>query len=172
MYNIFWVYYSLQALNLFKIFYDVIFYFRIFFTSPRPSNFTMYAAVCHSIYNSTRNITIHAISQFTISLSEKEMAIHSSTLAWRIPRREEPGRLQSMGSQSQTRLSKFTFTSQYHVFHILQNELLNALLWSRILDKKLEPLLELIFLLEIYNDTEVKLHRWRAGKVLLTETIQ
>ena len=30
---------------------------------------------------------------------EKEMATHSSTLAWRIPRREERGRLQSMGSQ-------------------------------------------------------------------------
>ena len=29
---------------------------------------------------------------------EKEMATHSSTLAWRIPWREEPGRLQSMGS--------------------------------------------------------------------------
>ena len=30
---------------------------------------------------------------------EKEMAIHSSTLAWKIPRMEEPDRLQSMGSQ-------------------------------------------------------------------------
>ena len=30
---------------------------------------------------------------------EKEMATHSSTLVWRIPWREEPGRLQSMGSQ-------------------------------------------------------------------------
>ena len=30
---------------------------------------------------------------------EKEMATHSSTLAWRIPWKEEPGRLQSMGSQ-------------------------------------------------------------------------
>ena len=29
---------------------------------------------------------------------EKEMAIHSSTLAWKIPWTEEPGRLQSMGS--------------------------------------------------------------------------
>ena len=28
---------------------------------------------------------------------EKEMAIHSSILAWEIPRTEEPGRLQSMG---------------------------------------------------------------------------
>ena len=31
--------------------------------------------------------------------SEKEMATHSSTLAWKIPWMEEPGRLQSMGSQ-------------------------------------------------------------------------
>ena len=30
---------------------------------------------------------------------EKEMATHSSTLAWEIPWMEEPGRLQSMGSQ-------------------------------------------------------------------------
>ena len=30
---------------------------------------------------------------------EKEMAMHSSTLAWRIPWTEEPGGLQSMGSQ-------------------------------------------------------------------------
>ena len=38
------------------------------------------------------------------------MATHSSTLAWRIPWTEEPGGLQSMGSQSRTRLSDFTFT--------------------------------------------------------------
>ena len=31
---------------------------------------------------------------------EKEMATHSSILAWRIPRTEEPGGLQSTGSQS------------------------------------------------------------------------
>ena len=30
---------------------------------------------------------------------EKEMAIHSSTTAWKIPWTEEPGRLQSIGSQ-------------------------------------------------------------------------
>ena len=30
---------------------------------------------------------------------EKEMAIHSSTLAWKIPWTEEPDRLQSMGSR-------------------------------------------------------------------------
>ena len=37
---------------------------------------------------------------------EKEMATHSSILAWRIPWTEEPGRLQSTGvSKSRTRLS-------------------------------------------------------------------
>ena len=30
---------------------------------------------------------------------EKEMATHSSILAWKMPWREKPGRLQSMGSQ-------------------------------------------------------------------------
>ena len=39
---------------------------------------------------------------------EKEMAPHSSTLAWRIPRTVEPSRPQSMGSQSRTRLSDST----------------------------------------------------------------
>ena len=33
---------------------------------------------------------------------EEEMATHSNTLAWRIPWTEEPGGLQSMGSQSDT----------------------------------------------------------------------
>ena len=33
------------------------------------------------------------------AISEKATAPHSSTLAWKIPWIEEPGRLQSMGSQ-------------------------------------------------------------------------
>ena len=45
---------------------------------------------------------------------EKEIATHSSTLAWKIPWTEEPGRLQSMGSLGvghdwATSLSVFTF---------------------------------------------------------------
>ena len=43
-------------------------------------------------------------------LLEKEMATHSSTLAWRIPRMEEPGGPQSMGSQRVRHLRDFTFT--------------------------------------------------------------
>ena len=43
------------------------------------------------------------------------MAPHSSTLAWKIPWAEEPGRLRSMGvSKSGTRLSDFTFTVHFH----------------------------------------------------------
>ena len=54
------------------------------------------------------------------NLSEKAMAPHSSTLAWKIPWTEEPGRLQSMGSLSRTRQSDFTFT--FH-FHALEKEM-------------------------------------------------
>ena len=46
------------------------------------------------------------------------MAPHSSTLAWKIPWTEEPGRLQSM-AKIRTRLSDFTFT--FH-FHALEKE--------------------------------------------------
>ena len=41
---------------------------------------------------------------FPFHALEKEMATHSSVLAWRIPGTEEPGGLLSVGSQSQTRL--------------------------------------------------------------------
>ena len=41
---------------------------------------------------------------------EKEMASHSSILAWKIPWTEEPGRLQSNRQQSRTRLSDLPFT--------------------------------------------------------------
>ena len=39
---------------------------------------------------------------------EDETAAHSSILAWRVPQTEEPGRPQTMGSQSRTRLSDYT----------------------------------------------------------------
>ena len=44
---------------------------------------------------------------------EKKMATPSSILAWKIICPEEPGRLQSMGSQSQTRLRDFTSLKYY-----------------------------------------------------------
>ena len=56
------------------------------------------------------------------SLVEKVMAPHSSTLAWKIPWMEEPGRLQSVHgvTKSWTLLSDFTFT--FH-FHALEKEM-------------------------------------------------
>ena len=48
------------------------------------------------------------------------LVTHSSTLAWKLPWMKEPGRLQSMGALSWTRLSDFTFT--FH-FHALEKEM-------------------------------------------------
>ena len=52
------------------------------------------------------------LSDFTFTCHfhalQKEMAIHSSVLAWRIPGRGEPGGLPSMGSQSRTRLKRLS----------------------------------------------------------------
>ena len=48
------------------------------------------------------------------------MAPHSSSLAWKIPWMEEPGRLQFMGSLNQTQPSEFTFT--FH-FRALEKEM-------------------------------------------------
>ena len=50
---------------------------------------------------------------------EKEMATHSSVLAWRIPWTEEPGGLQLRGSQkSWIRLSDWALYSHLHLFLI------------------------------------------------------
>ena len=48
------------------------------------------AAVHGVVQKSTERLHFHAL--------EKEMATHSSVLAWRIPGTEEPGGLPSMGS--------------------------------------------------------------------------
>ena len=55
-----------------------------------------------------------------VFVTEKAMAPHSSTLAWKTSWTGEPGRLQSMGLLSQTRVSNFTFT--FH-FHALEKEM-------------------------------------------------
>ena len=51
---------------------------------------------------------------YLLLVTEKAMAPHSSTLAWKIPCKEEPGRLQSMGSRRVGHLlSDFTFTFHF-----------------------------------------------------------
>ena len=54
--------------------------------------------VCLSVFLSILP-SIHPPTQLSIYLLEKEMATHSSILAWKIPWTEEPGRLQPVGSQ-------------------------------------------------------------------------
>ena len=57
----------------------------------------------------------------SIQISEKAMAPHSSTPAWKISWTEETGRLQSMELlKGRTRLSDFTFI--FH-FHALEKEM-------------------------------------------------
>ena len=76
-------------------------------------------------------------TRWTMNLgSVSSMAPHFSTLAWKIPWTEEPGRLQSMGSLSR-RLSDFTFT--FH-FHTLEKEMAthsSVLAWR--IPGKVEP---------------------------------
>ena len=67
---------------------------------------------------------------------EKGMAIHSSILAWRIPRAEEPGGLQSMGLQSWTQLSDFT--SLLHFIRRNLNHFIVCHLTSSVFNKYLE----------------------------------
>ena len=59
------------------------------------------------IFKTKFNLSILIIT--IIAKSEKAMAPHSSTLAWRIPWMEEPGRLQSMGSLRVTQTERCHF---------------------------------------------------------------
>ena len=52
---------------------------------------------------------------------EKEVAIHSSTIAWKIPWTEEPGRLQSMGSQRVGHDWATSLHSRVHLAPCLEN---------------------------------------------------
>ena len=47
---------------------------------------------------------------------EEEMATHFSILVWKILWTEEPGRLQSLASQSRTRLSEWTHTQMRPIY--------------------------------------------------------
>ena len=64
-----------------------------------PLDFNEASLVAHTVRNlhAMRETWVPSLGQE--DLQEKEMAIHSNILAWRIPWAEEPGRLQSMGSK-------------------------------------------------------------------------
>ena len=58
-----------------------------------------WSGVVHGVATSQTRLSDITFT-FHFHALEKEMATHSSVLAWRIPWTEKPGRLQSMGSQS------------------------------------------------------------------------
>ena len=53
---------------------------------------------------------------------EKEMAIHSSTLAWKIPWMEGPDRLQSMGSQESDTTERLHFHFTFNSVILLEEQ--------------------------------------------------
>ena len=58
------------------------------------------------------------------------LATHSSTLAWKIPWAEEPGRLHSMGSRGVRHLlSDFTFTFHFHTLEKKMATYSSVLAW-------------------------------------------
>ena len=77
-----------------------------------------------------RMLKLHKIALISHASTEKAMATHSSTLAWKIPWMAEPVRLQSMGSWRVRHLvSNLTFI--FH-FHALEKEMAthsNVLAW-------------------------------------------
>ena len=63
-------------------------------------------SVVKNLLANTRDAGDASSTQGSERSMEEEMATHSSILAWKMPQTEEPGRLQSKGSQeSDTRLS-------------------------------------------------------------------
>ena len=78
--------------------------------SSRRENRLSFVCVCVWLYGAKQD----QLKNFLTATLEKAMAPHSSTLAWKIPWTEEPGRLKSMGSLTvghnwATSLSLFTF---------------------------------------------------------------
>ena len=64
----------------------------------------VYSVFCHHLFhtvdrNPPHKLIAQAVSVWYFYLPTTIMATHSSILAWRIPWTEEPGRLQSVGSQ-------------------------------------------------------------------------
>ena len=64
-------------------------------------------------------------------LLEKEMAIHSSTIAWKIPWTDEPDKLQSMGSQRVDRTERLHFHFQGHFSIFVQRLSYFLFYWLR-----------------------------------------
>ena len=105
----------------------VIYYFLLAFSPPlwsgegngaplqyscleNPMDRGAWEAAVHGVAKSRTQLSDFTFT-FHLHALEKEMATHSSILAWRTPRTGEPGGLPSMGSQSRTRLKQLSSSS-------------------------------------------------------------
>ena len=91
----------------------LLFLVQTYFVPSLVQNFCVYRDKRPS-FSYMHQYTIHVFLTYCTLYVEKAMAPHSSTLAWKIPWTEEPGRLQSMvslrvGHDWVTSLSLFTF---------------------------------------------------------------
>ena len=75
-----------------------------------PTDGGVWRAAVHGVTKSRTRLRDFTFT-FHFHALEKEMATHSSILAWRIPGTAEPGGVPSMGSQSRTRLKRLSSSS-------------------------------------------------------------
>ena len=73
----------------------------IIFSFHATAFYVNFILCCHHSTTATKQLRKRKKQLSYCMGLEKEMAAHPSILAWRIPWTEEPGRLQSMGSQEQ-----------------------------------------------------------------------
>ena len=87
-----------------------IFRFYLLLTIENPMDGRAWWVTVHGVAKSQTRLSDFTFT-FHFHALEKEMATHSSVLAWRIPGMEEPGELLSMGSQSRTQLKQLSISS-------------------------------------------------------------
>ena len=107
--NIYFLWLSAQISSGRKHFWNV--FFKIFYACISPTDAS---SLLRDWLLLTYQKRFKNIWQYLIQHTEKAMATHSNTLAWKIPWTQEPGGLQSMGSLGvghdwATSLSLFTF---------------------------------------------------------------
>ena len=92
------MYLSVQGPLETKVIYKISAFLKTFNPNKLYMAYQM-ALVITNLPASAGNLRDSALTLDREDLLEEDMAIHSSILAWRIPQTEEPGGLQSMGSQ-------------------------------------------------------------------------
>ena len=87
-----------------------------YFCLENPMDGRVWWAAVHGVMKS-RTRQSNFTFTFHFHALEKEMATHSSDLAWRIPGTGEPGGLPSVGAQSWTRLKQLSSSSSSNTKH-------------------------------------------------------